>query len=281
MSAQPCQCRHFIRPVSGIHGVPSVVCRLVMLCAVVLCAGPAAHAGTIEQASQNSTLTDGLVGLGSFDGPDVSGIPTSRCVNAVKKRDLNQLAGRLVQALIGRDQPSAQVTRSRQVEGVIVRQASAVRQFDGVVKESFRWSHPFQLNAQEIAEGALDIARREVAFESQSIADFVQEEIGSDQQEVAAKMALSQVQRLIGLGLFEKPFQCHRGVNDRDHRASRIFRSASTLLNPRSGCPQRLRNSSMWRAALRIASRSRRRDLSNSSTVNFDDAIVFHPLSWS
>ena len=63
----------------------------------------------------------------------------------------------------------------------------------------------------------------------------------------------------------------NRGVDDRDHRASRILRSTSTLFNPCSGFPQRLRNSSMWRAALRMASRSR---VIPVTQYNFGNSIV-------
>ena len=87
------------------------------------------------------------------------------------------------------------------------------------------------------------------------------------------EMTFSQDKRLRSLGLFKEPLQGNRSIDDRDRRASRNLRSTSTLLNPFSGFPQRLRSSSIWRAALRITSRSLTRDSINSSTLIFDSLI--------
>ncbi len=54
-----------------------VSCQFVVASCLAVALSHDAHAGVTEHASKNTTLTDGLVGLWSFDGPDVSGTTAS------------------------------------------------------------------------------------------------------------------------------------------------------------------------------------------------------------
>ncbi len=198
----------------------------------------------------------------------------SEGIHLVEKSDPHEFMRGIVQALVGCNHLRPKLVCHRQVDAVIVRQLRMVSQLDRVVQEALRWTDQFQLNMQQVTQRFLNAGGGEVAFEAQGVADFVEEEIGSRQQDVAGEVASSQRQGGLSIWLIEEPLQDDRGIDDGDHRASRILRSTATLSKPFSGWPKRLRSSSMWRAAFRITSRSLTREPISSSRLIFDEAIL-------
>lgn len=185
----------------------------------------------------------------------------------VEEYNRGRFAGGFVQSLVGCDQSCFKLVGYGKVDAVVVGQPVAMSQVDRFAQEPFCWRHQLELQVQQIAQRVAGVRCGEIPFEAQGVADFIQEQVRRSQQNGSREMAFSQSSCLRAVGFLDEPLQDDRSVHNNDHRAARIFLITETLSNPRSGLPQRWRNSSMWRAARRMTSRSLTRDLVNCSMV--------------